>query len=216
MDVIGQLFGWLPAGIQATLVWLTKVTGSAGLGIILLTLIIRGALFPLTKKQTQNMVAMRELQPKLKALQEKYKNKPEEYQKRLLELYKQEGVNPLGGCLPLLIQLPFLYALFYVLNTYGFEGADPNFLIWNLTERDPYYILPILSAVTTYLQSLLTVTDPSQRAILYIMPIFIGWISTQFAAGLVLYWVTSNIFSIGQQYLLSKGTPSAKGGASAK
>ncbi len=210
------LFGWLPAGIQAILVWLTAITGSAGIGIILLTLLIRGALYPLTKKQTQSMIAMRELQPKLKALQEKYKNKPEEYQKRMLELYKAEGVNPLGGCLPLLVQLPFLYALFYVLRTYGFEGSDPNFLIWNLTQNDPYYILPILSGVTTYLQSMLTVTDPSQKVIMYIMPVFITVISVGFPAGLVLYWVTSNVFSIGQQYLLTRGTPNAKGGASAK
>jgi len=215
LDVIGQLFGWLPAGIQATLVWLTKVTGSAGLGIILLTLIIRAALYPLTKKQMQSMVAMRRLQPKLKAL-EKYKSKPEEYQKRLVELYKQEGVNPLGGCLPILIQLPFLFALFHVLRSYGFEGADPNFLIWNLTQKDPYYILPILSGVTTYFQSLITVTDPSQKALLYIMPIFVAWISVGFPSGLVLYWVTSNIFSIGQQYLLMRAIPDAKGGASAK
>lgn len=210
------LYSWLPAGIQAILIFLTDLTGSAGIGIILLTLLIRGALYPLTKKQTQSMLAMRELQPKLKALQEKYKDKPQEYQKRMLELYKAEGVSPLGGCLPLLIQFPFLIALFHVLRTYGFEGHDPHFLIWNLTEKDPYYILPILSGVTTYLQSLVTITDPSQKVILYIMPVFIAWISIGFPAGLVLYWVTSNVFSIGQQYLLMKQVPGAKGGASAK
>jgi len=210
------LYSWLPAGIQAILVWLTRVTGSAGVGIILLTILIRLALYPLTKKQTESMIAMRELQPKLKALQEKYKNKPEEYQKRLIELYKAEGVNPLGGCLPILIQIPFLFALFYVLRSFSFEGVDPTFLIWDLTKTDPYYILPILSGVTTYLQSLMTLTDPSQKMFLYIMPVFITWISVSFPVGLVLYWVTSNIFSIGQQYWLSRTMPNAKGGASTK
>lgn len=215
MDFFGTLFGWLPAGIEAILVWLTQITGSAGLAIILLTLGIRLVLFPLTKKQTQSMAAMKEIQPKLKAIQEKYKDNPQELNKRMMELYRQEGVNPFGGCLPVLVQLPFLFALFYVLRDFSLEGANPAFLIWNLNEPDPLYILPILSAVTSYFQFSMTMTDPSQKAIAWVMPIFIGWVSTKFQVGLVLYWVVSNLFSIGQQYVLMKQTP-AKGGAATK
>lgn len=209
-------FGWLPASLEAMLVWLAEVTGSAGLGIILLTLLIRFALFPLTKKQTESMAAMKELQPKLNALREKYKDKPQEYQQKMMEVYKEAGVNPLGGCLPVLLQFPFLIALFYVLNNFGFENMNPQFLIWNLTQPDALYVLPALAALTTYFQSSMTMTDPSQRALLYVMPVFIGWISIRFPAGLVLYWVVSNLFSIGQQYVLMKGPSGAKGGAAAK
>ncbi len=215
MEFIGALFGWLPAGIEAILVWLSTITGSAGVGIILLTIGIRGALYPLTKKQTQSMVAMKELQPKMKEIQKKHKDNPQEYQKRVMELYKEKGVNPLGGCFPLLIQFPFLIALFHVLRDFSFEGSDPHFLIWQLNQPDAFYILPLLSAATTFIQSSMTITDQSQKAILYVMPIFIGWISINFPAGLVLYWVVSNIFSIVQQYFLLKETP-AKGGAEAK
>lgn len=215
MELIGALFGWLPASIEAILVWLTSMTGSAGLGIILLTILIRALLYPLTKKQTESMAAMKELQPKMKEIQDKYKDQPQEYQKRVMELYRERGVNPLGGCFPILIQLPFLLALFTVLREFSLEGADPTFLIWQLNEPDSLYILPLLSAATTYVQSSMTMTDQSQKAIMIIMPIFIGWISISFQAGLVLYWVVSNLFSIGQQYFVMKNMP-AKGGAATK
>lgn len=217
MDFFGSFFGWLPAGIQAILVWLTQVTGSAGVGIILLTILIRLALFPLTKKQTQSMLALKEIQPKLQEIQKKYKDNPQEYQRRVLELYKEKGVNPFGGCLPLLIQFPFLIALFQVLRTYTFEGVDPHFLIWTLTEPDRFYVLPILSGLTTYFMSAMTSSgDPSQKTLLYIMPIFIAWISISFPSGLVLYWVVSNVFSIVQQHVLMKNVPTVEGGAKAK
>jgi len=217
LDVFGSFFGWLPAGIQAILGWLTQITGSAGIAIILLTILIRLALYPLTKKQTESMIALREIQPKLQEIQNKYKDNPQEYQRRVLELYREKGVNPFGGCLPLLIQFPFLIALFQVLRTYTFEGVDPRFLIWTLTEPDRFYVLPILSGLTTYFMSAMTSGgDPSQRAMQLIMPIFIAWISISFPAGLVLYWVVSNIFSIVQQYMLTKSMPMVEGGAKAK
>lgn len=211
-----QLFGWIPAGIEAILLWLTATTGSAGLAIILLTIGIRLALYPLTLKQTRSIAAMKELQPKLDALKKKYGNNPQEYQKRMMELYQKEGVNPFGSCLPLLIQFPFLIALYQVLMRADFGGADPTFLIWDLTKPDSLWILPILSALTQYFYSAMTLTDPSQKAFLYVMPVFIGWISLRFPAGLVLYWTVSNVFSIGQQYFLTKATEKAQGGGDAK
>jgi len=217
LGLFDSFFGWLPAGIQAILVWLANITGNAGLAIILLTILVRLVLFPLTKKQTQSMLAMKELQPKLLEIQKKYKDKPEEYNRRVLELYREKGVNPFGGCLPLLIQFPVLIALFQVLRTYTFEGVDPQFLIWTLTEVDRYYILPILSGVTTYFVSAMTASgDPSQKMMLYIMPVFLAWISSSFPSGLVLYWIVSNLFSMGQQYVLMRSMPAAEGGAKAK
>lgn len=205
--------------LRGVLVWLAGATNSSGLAIILLTLGIRLVLYPLTLSQTRSMVAMRALQPKMQELQRKYKDKPQEYQKRMMELYKEHGVNPLGGCLPMLVQLPFLWALFWVLREFP-EGLDPHFLVWNLAEAasEPLFILPALAGLTTYLQMTMTTgTDQSQKVMMTIMPIFIGWLSISFPAGLVLYWTVSNVFSIGQQYLVNKqmaaGNPGgAKGG----
>lgn len=192
--------------LRNVLVWLAGATNSSGLGIILLTFGIRLVLYPLTLSQTRSMVAMRALQPKMQELQRKYKDKPQEYQKRVMELYKEHGVNPLGGCLPMLVQLPFLWALFWVLREFP-EGLDPHFLVWNLAEAasEPLFLLPALAGLTTYIQMAMTTgSDQSQKVMMTIMPIFIGWLSISFPAGLVLYWTVSNVFSIGQQYLVNK------------
>lgn len=193
------------------LVFFADLTKSSGLAIILLTIFIRLVLYPLTLSQSKSLAAMRELQPKMEELQRKYKDKPQEYQRKLMELYQEHKINPLGGCLPVLVQLPFLWALFRVLQDFPLEQRQ--FLLWDLAEKDPFYILPVLSGVTTYAQMRMTATgDPTQRAMLLIMPVFLMWISTQFDAGLVLYWVVSNLFSIGQQYLINKQLAAAKKG----
>src|SRR5690606_10609304 len=118
---------------------------------------------------------------------------------------------------PMLVQLPFLWALFRVLHEFP-ESLDPSFLIWNLAEPagNPYYILPVLAGVTTYLQTMMAMTDPSQKLMMTIMPVFIGWLSIQFPAGLVLYWTVSNVFSIGQQYVINQHMAAAKNGGGAK
>jgi len=193
------------------LVFFADLTKSSGLAIILLTIFIRLVLYPLTLSQSKSLAAMRELQPKMEELQRKYKDKPQEYQRKLMELYQEHKINPLGGCLPVLVQLPFLWALFRVLKDFPLEQRQ--FLLWDLAEKDPFYILPVLSGVTTYAQMRMTATgDPTQRAMLLIMPVFLMWISAQFDAGLVLYWVVSNLFSIGQQYLINKQLAAAKKG----
>ncbi|MFO7310749.1 MAG: YidC/Oxa1 family membrane protein insertase [Bacillota bacterium] len=193
------------------LVFFADLTKSSGLAIILLTIFIRLVLYPLTLSQSKSLAAMRELQPKMEELQRKYKDKPQEYQRKLMELYQEHKINPLGGCLPVLVQLPFLWALFRVLQDFPLE--ERQFLLWDLAEKDPFYILPVLSGVTTYAQMRMTATgDPTQRAMLLIMPVFLMWISAQFDAGLVLYWVVSNLFSIGQQYLINKQLAAAKKG----
>lgn len=207
------LIAWLGQILNQILTFFAQVTGSYGVAIILLTLAIRGAMYPLTVKQVRSMAVMKELQPQMKQLQERYKDNPQEYQKRMMELYREKKVNPLGGCLPLLVQLPFLWALFGILREFPEDfPVSPIFLGMDLSIPDPYYILPILSGVTTYIQMNMTMTDPSQRAMMMIMPVVIAWISITFPAGLVLYWVTSNVFSIGQQYLIMRDSAAGKGG----
>ena len=181
--------------------------GSYGVAIILLTILIKMILYPLTAKQIQSMKAMQTLQPKLKKLQEKYKDNPQLMQQKLATLYKDAGVNPLAGCLPMLIQMPILMGMYYALFNFDYGEVEPSFL-WlpSLSQTDPMYILPVLSALTTFLQQKISMTEPTPqtRTLMIIMPLFIGWISLNFPAGLVLYWVTMNIVQIAQQIWLSR------------
>ena len=176
--------------------------GSYGLAIILLTVIIKIALYPLTAKQLNSMQAMQKIQPELKKLQKKYKDSPQILQQKMMELYQKEGVNPLAGCLPLLIQMPILMAMYYALFNFDYGEVAPSFL-WlpSLSEPDPIYILPLLSAFTTFLQQKISMTEmtPQTKIMMIMMPLFIGWISLNFPAGLVLYWVTMNVVQIVQQ-----------------
>ncbi len=183
----------------------TAVLGIAnyGLAIILLTVVIKGSLYPMTAKQVRSMKAMQELQPKIKQLQEKYKGNPEKLNKEIASVYKESGVNPLMGCLPLIVQMPFLIGIFYAIRDYSYVN-QPSFL-WmsNLSDYDPTYILPVLSAVTTYVQQKQTMTDSGQQSnkmMMIFMPLFIGYISIKFPGGLVLYWVVGNIIQIIQQW----------------
>ena len=195
---------------------LTKTAGipSYGIAIILLTIAIKLVLYPLTVKSVKSMKAMQELQPKMKELQEKYKGNNEKLQKEMAALYKEAGVNPLSGCLPLLVQMPFLISIFYALQEFNYEEQYQSFLFLpNLAQPDPTYILPLLSAATTWYQSKQTMTDNSQqnKMMLMFMPLFIGYISLTFPGGLVLYWVVSNVFQIIQQYFMYR-KPSEKAG----
>ena len=203
---------WLAGGLGWLLNGIVQFTGSYGISIILSTIIVRLLLYPLTLSQTKSMMAMREIQPELNELQKKYKDNPEEYQKRTMELYQKNKINPLGGCLPMLVQLPILWAFFRVLRDLPYGEASKFLGIWVLSEPDKFYVLPLLAALTTYLQSKMTVTDPSQKSMLVAMPIMIGIFSLSFPSGLVLYWITSNIFSIAQQAWLNKLYPVKQGG----
>jgi membrane protein insertase, YidC/Oxa1 family, C-terminal domain len=185
---------------------LTSIMGfpSYGIAIILLTVIIRILLYPLTVKQVESMKAMRELGPKLKELQEKYKNNKTKQQEEIAALYKKSGVNPLSGCLPMVIQMPFLASMFYALRSFSYV-SHPGFLwIKTLSGRDPLYILPVLAAITTYISSRQTMTEAnSQNQLMSIaMPCVIGYMAIHFPAGLGLYWVVSNLFQIIQQRII--------------
>ncbi len=202
--------GVLKTALEWMLRFFFDLSGSYGIAIILLTLAIRLILAPLTFSQSKSMEAMKALQPEMQALQERYKDKPEEYQRKVMELYQKHKVNPLGGCLPMLVQLPFLWALFAVLREFDFGTG----FLWltSLSAPDPYYVLPVLSAITTYIQMMMTSADASQKSMMFIMPVFIGYISINFPAGLVIYWVVSNLFSMGQQYLIARKMNPQEGG----
>ena len=178
--------------IEAILHWILEffhgITASVGfdnygLAIIMLTILIKLCLYPLTVKQVKSMKGMQDLQPKMKKLQEKYKGNPQLMQQELGKLYQEAGVNPMAGCLPLLVQMPILMAMFYALRDTSYQG-DPSFL-WlpTLSEPDPYYILPVLSALTTFLTQKQTTSEMNQqmKIMMFVMPLFIGWMSMNFA-----------------------------------
>ena len=179
--------------------------GSYGLAIIILTVIIKIILYPLTKKQIQSMKAMQEIAPKMKKLQEKYNDDPAALQQKMMQLYQKAGVNPLAGCLPMLIQMPILMALYYTFFSFDYGGAQPSFLwIPSLSDTDPMYILPILAALTTLLMQKITTVEMTQQTkiMMIFFPLFMGFISLNLPAGLVLYWATQNVVQILQQLII--------------
>ena len=202
--------------VLETLYSLTDLAGvgSYGLAIILLTVIIKMLLYPLTVKQVKSMKAMQELSPKMKKIQEKYKDNPQVMQQKIGALYQEAGVNPLAGCLPLLIQRPILMGMYYALFNFTYPSAEAAKFLWlpSMSEADPLYILPILSALTTFLQQKMTTTEMNQqmKIMMTVMPLFIGWISLSFPSGLVLYWVTMNVVQIAQQWWMYRGEDSKK------
>lgn len=194
---------------------------SYGYAIILLTIIVKFLLYPLTVKQVKSMKAMQELSPKLKKLQEKYKDNPQVMQQKVAALYKNAGVNPLAGCLPLLVQMPILMGMYYSLYNLEYPSADAAQFLWlpSLSEADPYYILPILNVLTTFYQTRQTsdTSNPQMRIMMLVMPLFIGFISLNFPSGLVLYWVVMNLCQILQQWwIYREGGPAEKAKAAVR
>ncbi len=220
--VIAQPIFWL-------LDWLFRLTGNFGLAIIGLTFVVRAALFPIANKQFESMAKMRLVGPKMKALQEKYKDDKLKQQQEVMALYKTEKVNPIAGCLPLVLQIPVFYALYKTLLV-SIEMRHQPFFLWikDLSAPDPLTplnlfgliawqpptiihigVLPILLGVTMWLQQKLNppVVDPVQRQVFAIMPWMFMFIMAPFAAGLQLYWMTNNIISIAQQWWMLKKYP---------
>ncbi|MCL0107747.1 YidC/Oxa1 family membrane protein insertase [Peptococcaceae bacterium] len=190
---------------------------SYALAITLLAVAIKLILYPLTKKQMQSMKMMQKLVPKIREIQQKYKNKdPQKMQQKIMNLYKENNVNPLAGCLPVLIQMPILIGLYQALLTYEFSNVQHAHFFWieTLRDKDPFYILPLFAALTTYFQSRLTmnVEDQTQKIILYVMPVLIAWFASIVPSGLVLYWVIFNIMGIIQQYFINKHIEAAEKG----
>ena len=194
---------------------------SYGYAIILLTIIVKFLLYPLTVKQVKSMKAMQEIAPKMKKIQEKYKDNPQVMQQKVAALYQEAGVNPLAGCLPLLVQMPILMGMYYSLYNLEYPSADAAQFLWlpSLSEADPYYILPILNVLTTFYQTRQTsdMSNPQMKMMMLIMPLFIGFISLTFPSGLVLYWVVMNLCQILQQWwIYREGGPAEQAKAAVK
>lgn len=184
--------------------------GSYGLAILATTIIIRLAVLPLMIKQLKSSKAMQALQPELQKLREKYKDNQQKIQEETLKLFQKHNVNPLAGCLPLLVQMPILIA-FYQAIMRNQSVSSHDFLWMALGQPDPFYILPVLAAVTTYLQSKMMGTgmppNPQMQMMLVIMPIMILVIAVTLPSALSLYWVFGNIFTIVQTFFIKGNTP---------
>ena len=177
-----------------------------GVAIIMLTLLVRGIMFPLTKAQYTSMAKMRMLQPKLAALKERFGDDRQKMSQGMMELYKKEKVNPLGGCLPILVQMPIFIALYWALME-SVELRHAPFALWitDLSVKDPFFVLPILMGASMwYLQKMspTTITDPMQQKVMQFMPIIFTFMFLWFPAGLTLYWLVSNVISITQQTII--------------
>ncbi|GAB6085947.1 YidC/Oxa1 family membrane protein insertase [Alkaliphilus crotonatoxidans] len=213
-----------PLGLLLKMIY--DIIGNYGLSIIIFTILVKLLMVPLTIKQMKSMKGIQEIQPKLKELQEKYKDDKEKLNVKTMELYQEYKINPFGGCLPLLIQFPILIGLFAVLREPGiyvfesqaaYEAINTAFL-WmaNLTDPDPW-ILPILAGLLTFLSSVTMAgankSDPSQKMMTYFFPILIFWWGRGFPAGLSLYWVVSNGFQVVQQLVLKRPVAGTKEGS---
>jgi YidC/Oxa1 family membrane protein insertase len=212
--------------------WLFKLFGNFGLAIMAMTVIVRGAMFPIAQKQFGSMAAMRTVQPKMKVLQERYKDDKVKLQQEMMELYKREKVNPMAGCLPMILQIPIFYALYKVLSV-SIEMRHQPFILWikDLSAPDPAHflnlfgllnftppallgigVLALLLGVTMFLQFKLNPApvDPAQAQMFAIMPWMMMFVMSSFASGLLLYWTTTNILVIAKQKWLYSRHPGLK------
>jgi YidC/Oxa1 family membrane protein insertase len=197
--------------ISMVLFWLLKhiyhIVGNWGWAIVIVTVLIKLVFYHLSAKSYRSMAAMRKLQPRLNALKERYKDDRQKLTQATMELYKSEKVNPLGGCLPILVQIPVFIALYWMLLE-SVELRQAPFILWihDLSTKDPYYILPILMGITMFLQQRLNPPppDPTQAKVMQFLPIFFTALFLNFPAGLVLYWVVNNTLSILQQWFIMR------------
>lgn len=208
-------YGWLTmiaAPMFWVLEWIYKLVGNWGWSIILLTILIKAAFFPLSAASYKSMAKMRVLTPKLMKLKETYADDRQRMNTEMMELYKREKVNPLGGCLPILVQIPVFIALYWVLlGAVEMRGAPWLGWITDLSKMDPYYILPIIMGVTMVVQTRLNPTppDPIQAKVMTWMPIIFTFMFLWFPSGLVLYWIVNNMLSIAQQWQCNRMIESA-------
>jgi len=201
-------FTFMAKPLFTALEWLENAVGNWGWAIVILTILIRIVLFPLTYKGMVSMAKLKDLAPKLTEIREKYKGDPQKLNIHMMDLYKKHGANPLGGCLPLLLQIPVFFAIYRVLlNAIELKGAPWILWITDLSLMDQYYVLPLLMGATMYLQQKITptnFTDPLQEKMFKYLPVVFTVFFIAFPAGLTLYWFVNNVLSIGQQYVVNK------------
>ncbi|MCM2305646.1 MAG: membrane protein insertase YidC [Elusimicrobia bacterium] len=191
-------FAWIGRKMLEALEWLYGLTGNWGWAILALTLILQVVLFPLTWKSLRAAGAMKKLQPEIAKLQQKYAGDSQKLSAATMELYKTKGANPLGGCLPMLLQMPIFIALFNALrNSWELHGAVWIFWIKDLSAKDPYYVLPIVMGALMFLQSKMNppAGDPAQQKVMMFMPLIFTFMFMNFPSGLVLYWLTNSLVS---------------------
>lgn len=203
-------YGWLKliaVPIFTLMSWIHKLLGNWGWTIIVLTILIKLAFYPLSAASYRSMAKMKALAPRLQRLKEQYGDDKQKMHQAMMDIYKNEKINPLGGCLPVLIQIPVFIALYWVL-LYSVEMRHAPFVLWiqDLTAQDPYYVLPVLMGISMFVQTKLNPTppDPIQAKIMTIMPIAFSVMFFWFPAGLVLYWVVNNVLSIAQQWRINQ------------
>lgn len=203
-------FGWFSIVAQPlfwALKYLYKFIGNYGWTIIIMTIIIRIPFIPLLQKSQQSMKKMQKIQPMMAELKEQHKKDPQKQQKEIMLLYKKHKVNPLGGCLPMLLQIPVFIALYNVLlQTIELRGAPFMFWITDLSVKDPFYVLPIVMGASMVVQQKMTPTtaDPMQAKIMMFLPVVFTVMFLNFPSGLVIYWLVNNLLAIGQQYFVNK------------
>jgi YidC/Oxa1 family membrane protein insertase len=213
---------WIAVPILWLLRWFYLYTHNYGVAIILLTVLTKVIFFPLTIKSMRSMRAMQALQPQINALRSKYKSDPQRIQRETMELYREHRVNPLGGCLPMVVQIPVFYALYVALSV-AVEMQNAPFVcfgrlfgmdLWicDLAAHDPTYVLPILMGVSMFVQQKMTPTmgDPRQAKMMLLMPVVFTFMFLNLPSGLVLYWTLSNVFQIAQQLYMERGGVPAK------
>ncbi|MDO5089302.1 MAG: YidC/Oxa1 family membrane protein insertase [Leptotrichiaceae bacterium] len=209
----------LEAAVVAVLKGINGIVGNYGLAIIIVTIIVRALMFPLTLKQEKSMKKMRELQPQLDKIKEKYKDNPQEFQKRTAEIYKENNVNPLSGCFPILLQMPIFIALFYAFSGDAIPN-DATFLWFNLKKPDELFkigtftvnLLPILNTAITFFQQKIMSggtkgqeTNSQMQTMMYTMPIMMLLLFYRMPSGVTLYYLVSGALSLVQQYFIMKG-----------
>ena len=188
--------------------YIQSYVGNWGWTIVIATILIKLVLYPLSYKGMVSMQKLKDLAPKIKDIQAKYKDDKQKQSMHMMELYKKHGANPMGGCLPLILQIPVFFAIYRVLlNAIELKGAEWIFWIHDLAEMDPYFVLPVLMGATMYLQQKITpntLQDETQRKIFQFLPVIFTFFFLWFPAGLTLYWFINNLFTIAQQFYINK------------
>ncbi|MDQ5809896.1 MAG: membrane protein insertase YidC [Actinomycetota bacterium] len=216
VTVLGQVLLYFHEGLGAPW-WLS---------IAMLTIVVRTLLFPLTVKQVRSMRAMQDLRPEMERIRAQYRDNRQRQQEEMMKLYQERNVNPLGGCLPILVQMPIFIGIFYLIREFGgyrlgdrvvppkYESFHEGGILWfqNLSDPDPLYLLPIISALTMLAATEITAKniDPQQRWLMRLLPIGITVFLFNFPAGLFVYWITSNLVTLVQNYLIYHHGPGRK------
>ena len=202
--------GWftvLAKPLLYTLKFFYRYVNNYGIAIIIITIILKALFFPLTHKSYKSMKGMQKIQPEMNKIREKFKNDRDGMNKAVMELYREHKVNPLGGCLPMVVQIPVFFALYKALM-FSIELRHAPFLLWitDLSDKDPYYVTPIIMGITMFIQQKMTPSqmDPLQQKMMLALPVVFTFMFLSFPSGLVLYWLVNNVLTIGQQMYINK------------